>query len=124
MELRYDEIDGDILIIKADGGINAKAADELIDQVAALVDAGLRKIIVDCGDVTWVSSYGLGVLVQLHKRMRARGGDVKLAAVRGVLAEVLQLTRLSHVFALYHDVNRARLEFRPRGLHPAASSPG
>lgn len=118
MELRYDEIDGDVLIIKADGGINARTADELVEQVGRLVDAGLRKIIVDCGGVSWVSSYGLGVLVQLHRRMRARGGDVKLAAVSGVLAEVLQLTRLSHVFALYHDVNRARLEFRP--LEPAA----
>ncbi len=113
MEFYHDEIQDDVLIIKADGGLNADTAEEFVGQIGSLVDAGLRKIIIDCSTLEYVSSYGLGVLVRLHKRMSRHGGDVKVASVRGVLSEVLQLTRLSTYFDIYPDVNRARLAFRP-----------
>jgi anti-anti-sigma factor len=44
------------------------------------VDAGVDKIIVDCSRLEYISSYGIGVLVRLHKALMARGGDVKIAA--------------------------------------------
>jgi anti-anti-sigma regulatory factor len=45
--------------------------------------------------------------------MREIGGEVKLAAVPGFVAQVLALTRLDKVFEMYPDVAQARLSFRP-----------
>jgi anti-anti-sigma factor len=113
MEFRYDEIDNDVLIISADGGLNADTATGFVQSIEKLIDAGLGKIIIDCKDLTYVSSYGLGVLIRLNKRVRNRGGDVKLASVTGIVPQALHATRLDRVFAIYPDVNRARLAFRP-----------
>jgi anti-anti-sigma factor len=113
MEFRYDEIDNDVLIISADGGLNADTAADFVQSIEKLVDAGLCKIIIDCKDLTYVSSYGLGVLIRLNKRVRNRGGDVKLASITGIVPQALQATRLDRLFAIYADVNRARLAFRP-----------
>ena len=112
MEFRYDEIEGDVLIITADGGLNRDTAERFVQDIETLVDTGLRQIIVDCSQLTYISSYGLGVLVRLHKRMNTHGGDVKIASVRGVLSQALQATRLDRLFDIYPDVNRARLAFR------------
>ncbi len=48
MEFYYDEIDGDVLIIKADGGLNADTTDQFVESIEKLVTAGLANIIVDC----------------------------------------------------------------------------
>lgn len=114
MEFYWDEIDNDVLILAADGGLNASTADEFVDRIQHLVDAGLRRIIIDCSKLDYVSSYGLGVLVRLHGRLKEHGGDVKIASVQGMLPQALHVTRLDRVFDVYPDVNRARLAFRPK----------
>jgi anti-anti-sigma factor len=114
MEFYWDEIDNDVLILAADGGLNASTADEFVDSIEHLVEAGLRRIIIDCSKLDHVSSYGLGVLVRLHGRLKEHGGDVKIAAVRGMLPQVLHITKLDGLFDVHPDVNRARLAFRPK----------
>ena len=114
MEFYYDEIDNDVLIITADGGLNADTSEQFILSIEKLVDAGLKKIIVDCDKLDDISSYGLGVLVQLHNRMKRQGSDVKLASVKGPMPDVLEVTGLNKLFEIYPDVNRARLAFRPK----------
>ncbi len=114
MEFYYDEIDNDVLIITADGGLNADTSEQFILSIEKLVDAGLKKMIVDCDKLDYISSSGLRVLVRLHNRMKRQGSDVKLASLKGALASVLQVTGLNKLFEIYPDVNRARLAFRPK----------
>lgn len=113
MEFFYHGIDKDVLIISADGGLNVQTAPQFVGELEGLIDAGLRKIIVDCSRLDYISSYGLGVLARLQAKLRNRGGDVKLAGVKGMAASVLRATRLDRLFELYPDVDRARLMFRP-----------
>jgi anti-sigma B factor antagonist len=114
MELYYDDIDGDILVIRADGGLNNQTAERFVTDIEKLVDAGLNKIIVDCSGLEYISSHGLGVLVRLHKRMKQHDGDVKIASAKSPLMDVLRLARLDRLLAIYPNVPRARLAFRPK----------
>lgn len=114
MEFYYHEIDKDVLIIAADGGINRQTGGQFVEEVLGLIDGGQAKIIVDCEKLSYISSYGLGVLLRLHKRARTAGGDVKIANIHSRVAELLNLVHLNRIFDIYPDVNRARLEFRPR----------
>jgi len=112
MEFYYNEVDNKVLIVRADGGLNAETAEQFVQELGLLVDAGLRKIIVDCSDLEYISSYGLSVLVRLHSKLAKRGGDVKFAGVKGVIQQVFNVTRMNSIFQIYPDVNRARLLFR------------
>jgi anti-sigma B factor antagonist len=114
MELYYDDVDGDVLVIKADGGLNNQTAEKFVTDIETLVDAGLRKIIVDCSALEFISSYGLGVLLRLHKRMKRHDGDVKIASAKSALLDVVRLTRLDRLLEIYPSVPRARLAFRPK----------
>jgi anti-sigma B factor antagonist len=113
MEFYYHEVDNNVLIVRADGGLNKETAAQFVAELGKLVDAGLTRIIVDCSDLDYISSYGLSVLVRLHTKLARRGGDVKLAGVRGAIQQVLNVTRVNSLFEIYPDVNRARLMFRP-----------
>lgn len=112
MEFYYHETDGELLVISADGGLNGDTANQFVSEIERLVDGGLRKIIVDCSALNFISSAGLAVLMRLHKHMKPLGGHVKIAGVKGTIVQVLEVTHLSKVFEIYPDVDRARLAFR------------
>jgi anti-sigma B factor antagonist len=113
LEFYYDEIDRDVLILRADGGINADNAGQFVSDLEKLVDAGLTKIIIDCTGLDFISSYAIAVMLRIHKRLAHHGGDVKLAGVHSTLVRILQIARMDELFDLYPDVDRARLAFRP-----------
>ena len=113
MEFYYHEVDNDVLIISADGGIDKRTSKEFVDQILTLIEGGITKIIIDCKKLTYISSWGLGVLLRLHKRARTAGGEVKIANVHSRIVALLNVTHLNKIFGIYPDVNRARLEFRP-----------
>ena len=53
----------------------------------------------------------MGVLVRLHKKLAQGGGDVKLAALQGTLANLLSMVRLDRVFEMYPTVEDALRAF-------------
>lgn len=114
MQTFVQERDGELLVVRADGGLNRDTAHQLIEDVGRHVEAGARSVIVDCSGLTVLSSAGIGALLRLHGTMKARGAQVRLAALHGVVAQALHLTRLDTVFELFPDVNAARLAFRPK----------
>ena len=115
MELRLVTIDrdNDLMVMAVDGGLDGRTAEEFVAQVEQLVEGGVRRIIVDCSQLTFLSSAGLAALLRVHHRMTRHGGDVRLAGVQGMVTQVLHLTRLDRMLQLYPDVERARLSLRP-----------
>jgi len=116
MELAIGEIDGNVMVIRADGGLNRATASQIAEQVGALVAGGVRHLIVDCSSLTVLSSTGIGVLLMLHTRMQKEGGDVRLCGLRGLIVQILQLAKLDRLFQCYPDVGQAKLSFRTESL--------
>ena len=114
MEFYFHEIDKSVMVLGADGGLNGDNAQPFIEQLESLVDAGVNKIIVDCSNLEYISSYGIGVLVRLHGKLAKHGGDVKVAAPRSIVLQALTVMRMGRLFEIYPDVNQARLAFRPK----------
>ncbi len=107
MEFFYHDVDRNILIVSADGGLNLDTAEQFIDSLETIIDAGVRRVVVDCANLRYISSAGLGLLLRLHHRLASHGGNVMLANVRGGIASIVANTRLSDVFRIYGDVDEA-----------------
>src|SRR4051812_30505602 len=114
MELVFHEVDKSVLILSADGGLNADTSGELVGQLEKLVDGGITRIIVDCTRLEYISSYGVGVLVRLHNHLAKRGGNIKIASPRSMVLKALMLMHMDKLLAIYPDVDRARLAFREK----------
>ncbi|MDP6479088.1 MAG: STAS domain-containing protein [Phycisphaerales bacterium] len=114
MEFIPEEIDGDMMVLRADGGLDATNAAAFIKEVEAIAGGGINRLIIDCSNLTHISSVGLGALIRLHARVAKQGGEVKLCGVSGVVMQVLSMMRLDRVFGMYPDIDQARLSFGPR----------
>ena len=112
MELYYHSTDRDILVLSADGGLDSTNAEKFLAELRKAVEAGARKLIVDCTRLHFISSYGVAVLVRLHKTMADVGGDVKVAALDSRVTRIVTLVGLEKVFDLYATVDDARDAFR------------
>ena len=112
MEFYYNEVDKDVLILRADGGLSAENGHRFVGDLAKLVDAGLRRIIIDCGPLGYISSYGLSLLLRIRGKLGEHGGDVKVCSVKGIISDALRVLGVSRILGVYRDVNEAQLAFR------------
>jgi anti-anti-sigma factor len=111
MEFIPREIDGDIMVIEVDGGLDGSNAAQFTCDILAIAQGGISRLIIDCSKMTTLSSIGVGALIRIHARATKAGGDVKLCAVPGLMMQVLSVMRMDRVFEIYPDLGRARLAF-------------
>jgi len=68
---------------------------------------GKRKFVVSLGDSPWLNSLGIGMLVAALASVRNRGGEMVLASATNRTEDVLAVTQLHRVFAIFDTVAEA-----------------
>ena len=108
-DFRYETVgkDKDILKVVVSGSLDESNANYLLDCVKDTVLEGRTKVVLDCSQLTYISSMGLGVLARVHSRMKKIGGDVNLAGIQGPVASVMELVKFSRLFHFYPTVEDA-----------------
>ncbi|MGA2617614.1 MAG: STAS domain-containing protein [Thermoguttaceae bacterium] len=76
-----------------------------LDELAGREDRG--KLVLDFSSVQFLSSQTLGKLVALNRRVKARGGDMRLANVPQRVRSVMQTCKLDSLFDIQPDVAEA-----------------
>lgn len=112
MEFYYSDVERDVLILRADGGIDSTNAEDVMSELTQLVESGIRKLVVDCSSLRHLSSSGVAALVRMHKKLATAGGHSKVAAVQGTVFRLLELTKLAELFEIYPTVEDALEAFR------------
>jgi anti-sigma B factor antagonist len=97
----------DIVSVVVSGKLDAFHCDYLLNCVEHQIEGGHKKLILDCSELNFISSKGLGMLVRVHARMKKHGGDVKLAGVRGAAASLISVVHLNKAFEMYPTVEEA-----------------
>src|SRR5262245_2068955 len=111
-------LEGGILAVVLGGSLNSTTTDQFNRVIQNHLDHGRTKIIIDCRNVDYISSLGIGSLVALQARLRKKGGEVKLAALFGVAAEAIRLVGLDKLLNIYGDLEFARASFFPEQRPP------
>jgi anti-sigma B factor antagonist len=94
----------DITLIRLAGRVTVnEGADVLSDTLRQRVDEGRTKLLIDFGDVPYVDSTALSVLLRTRATLARRSGALKLLRVRGHVRELLEVTRLLHVFEAFES---------------------
>jgi anti-sigma B factor antagonist len=68
------------------------------DELKKAVAAGQKKIVLDLGEVEWMNSSGLGLLISALTTARNAQGDVKLARATDKISSLLVITKLDSIF--------------------------
>ncbi len=85
---------------------------DLIEQVAEVVLTPMRErdvtfLVFDLTHVTYFGSIFLSLLLRCHKHVRTRGGEMALCGASETAAELLRITALDTLWAIYDTRDEA-----------------
>jgi anti-sigma B factor antagonist len=72
---------------------------------------GRYDIVIDLGNVNYISSAGWGIFISEIKEIRENGGDLKLAAMIGDVYEVFELLEFQTILESFDTVEEAVKSF-------------
>ena len=94
-----------VLIVDVEGEVDVQTGPRLM--AALNRHAGYDAVVVDFSKVPFASLAGIGPIVSLSRKLRRRGGDVALVAVRPTVARLLEVTCLTSTLTTAPDVRTA-----------------
>lgn len=97
-----------VSVITLAGRLDAHGAAEV--EPVLLREKSGGTVILDLAGIDYLSSAGVRVFVALHKRLHAAGGRMFLAAVQPYCREVLRISGLEQVFAIFATTAAALTE--------------
>jgi anti-sigma B factor antagonist len=111
LKMRTREVNG-IVIIDLSGQLTLGEASAAIrDEVRDQTSQGLRKILLNLGDISYIDSAGLGELTSAYTSVKNRGGQLKLLNLTRRVHDLMQITKLYTVFDVYDDEKMAIASF-------------
>jgi anti-sigma B factor antagonist len=72
-----------------------------------LIAAGKNKFIFDLGQLEYINSMGLNLMVNYLTKVRNAGGDLSIANVSPKVSQLLVVTKLNTLFAVHPDAATA-----------------
>ncbi len=102
--IRSFPLSDDLHLLAPSGELDLYVAPDLRRKVFDLVAGGVDRVVIDLLDVTFVDSTALGVLVELAKRVRMRGGSMTVICRDRNILRVLEITGLSRLFRISESI--------------------
>jgi anti-sigma B factor antagonist len=107
-ETRTLHVAPDITVLEISGRLNIGNSLISIEAfISRIIDQGVRKLVVDLTNLTYIDSSGIGMLVTSSGRLEQSGGRMRVAGARGSVARALELVHLDRIAPLDEDVESA-----------------
>ncbi|MGC9945324.1 MAG: STAS domain-containing protein [Bryobacteraceae bacterium] len=111
MRLESQIRDG-VCLLRLQGRFVTGSDAELVSAQKSLEEIGIAKAVIDLRAVPYIDSTGLAFVVELHKSLASRGGQLFLADANQRVREVLEMTRIGEIIPLFQDVEDAEAAIR------------
>ncbi|WP_066066018.1 STAS domain-containing protein [Frankia sp. EI5c] len=120
--VRVEVTGRDAVVVHPEGEIDYSSLEPLREALLDARIAGVREIVVDLREVTFLDSQGLAVILYAHQRQRSAGGRLVLRNLNENAYRLLAVTNLTTVIDVDHGSSVAPAQSRS-GL-AAAPLPG
>lgn len=99
MEFTNEKID-DCYVVAVSGRLDATTAGKFEEQCDKWLSQDQLHIVVDMGQVEYISSAGLRSILTSAKKLRAKGGDLLFCELKGMVAEVFKMSGFAAMFKI------------------------
>jgi len=115
MKYETSEKEGIVVITIKEKMMDGPGLEKLHNKIKELVSVGARQMVIDLGEVPWIDSAGLGLLVTTFNNLKSIGGELKIADIKmyrtpGLIIEV-DLRRFT--WKTYDSAEKAVKSFPP-----------
>ena len=101
----------DIAVIKVGGYIDTTTSAELEHSLSSILKSNCFNIIIDLGNVDYISSAGWGIFISEIKGIREKHGDLKLVRMIPDVYEVFELLEFHYILKAFENIEEAIADF-------------
>jgi len=95
---------GDVTVLRLGGRIVfGDGAPELRTHINDLLDEARLKFLLDLRDVTYLDSFGVGVIAAKYVSVRRKGGDIRLLCLSPRTHQVMRISGLLKIFQTFES---------------------
>ena len=87
--------------------MDAENAPAFETQCESWIAQGINQIVVDVGDLGYVSSMGLRSFMSIGMKLQDKGGKLRICRQTGLVKQVFEITRLNSLFPPHESVEAA-----------------
>ena len=108
MKLEYNQFDNGVRLIKLIGMLDLEGVNSVDRQFVEHCAGDAVFVLVDLARLTYLSSIGIPLLINVAKGVAARGGRLAFVNPQMNVKSVLEMTGVSHMIRTYPDVETGR----------------
>lgn len=94
------EINGSDAVISLVGRLDTPSAPQVETEVKKATVAEVKSALVDCSQLSYISSSGLRILITLHKHFLKCGGTLTVKALSPEIKDVFDMTGFTNIFTI------------------------
>jgi len=115
LDIYTNEVDG-IIVVKLVGPVDSATFDKYKQELDRLCHvAPCPRIAIDCSELTYINSKGIGLLASLHRQVMIQMGNIALFGLSSRILKTLELLGLGKRLRLFDVREEALASFRPEG---------
>ena len=100
-------MNGMATVLAVNGRVDTTTAADLETAINGRIAEGTRKLLLDFGGVTYISSGGLRVLLATAKKLRNEGDRYALCRLSPEVQKVMKLAGFTSIFSIYASQEEA-----------------
>jgi anti-sigma B factor antagonist len=112
-----------VTVFDLKGYLDAHTAPDLEQAFLNAIDGRKYNLVVNFRDLAYISSAGLGVLMQFIEDVRKNEGDIKLSNMSPRVFNVFDLLGFPMLYEIYAEEKDALEKFRNNVIHPPYQKP-
>lgn len=98
---------GKIAVLEISEGIDMCNQRRIIERIDHLLDNSYVNLIIDCFNISYTDSAGLGFFINAMNRVHRKGGKFAMANLNSYLFNIFSLVHLLDVFPVFNTVDEA-----------------
>ena len=107
MEMRYSELDNEMILIELSGKLDIVGTGEIETKFTGYCAGEKVRVIVDLSGVDFLASIGIRLLTLTAKSIGTRGGKMVLLNPNAEVRGVLEITGIPAIIPIYSNLESA-----------------
>jgi len=107
--------DGAVMSVAVKGRLDSVGADLLKSRLSQLIESGTTSLVIDFGQVAYISSAGFRVLLVASRSLEQANGALALSGIGGEAMRLFDLAALTEMFTILPDRLQAVAALANRG---------
>lgn len=103
-----NELENELHIIRIEGDVDASSSIYLDKAISTAIENGQRNIIIDCSNLDYISSAGLGVFMSYIQDFEESDSRFVLFGLNKKVASVFEILGLDRLLTIVSDRQEAR----------------